>query len=357
MKTVFITHRADRSGAPLFLLEVITALKSKYSDIDITIVSIYNGPLIHQFKKLGRVVIINRFENRLSEKIKFNRITLFLKIHNLRKIKYDFAYANSSCSWLFCQENIKAEKVYFHLHELSSTLEFCLPGQSKFDIDYNKITKLICVSPQVRDAFLNEVFSMDLSRVIIMPGFHKGEIFRKSESQEEIIKIGAMGRRSDFKGFSSFIKIAMHFEQDEGIEFIWIGGEESQNKHETPKNLKLIPQTDNVDLYYGSLNIFCLLSIEDAFPLSVLESSRYNIPIICYDKYNGIAEIITEFQAGIVVNYGSINGVIDAISLMYRNGNLRIEMGNNCREAFSKFTLKNSMEILEKNLMDDGIIS
>ena len=357
MKTVFITHRADRSGAPLFLLGVITALKLKYSDLDITIVSIYNGSLIKQFKKLGRVIVVNRFDNRISEKIKFNKFTLFLKIHYLRKSKFDFVYANSSCSWLFCQENIKAEKVYFHLHELRSTLEFCLPGSSKFDINYKKITKLICVSPQVRDEFLNEVFALDISKVFIMPGFHKGETFQITDSKGKSIKIGAMGKRSDFKGFSSFIKIAKHFEQIKDIEFIWIGGEESQDQHETPKNLSLIPQTDNVDLYYGRLNTFCSLSIEDAFPLSVLESSRYNIPIICYDKYNGVAEIIAEFRAGIVVKYGSINGVIDAIRFMYRNNNLRIEMGDNCREAFSKYTLNYSMEILEKNLMADGIIS
>lgn len=97
---------------------------------------------------------------------------------------------------------------------------------------------------------------------------------------------------------------------------------------------------------FEEADIFIHPTLNDAFPLVILEAMNYGLPVI--STFEGaIPEIIENGKTGFLVPQGDAAALAERISALIHSPELRQKMGNAAREYFlAHFT----MEIFEKNM-------
>lgn len=102
MKVLFISHNANRAGAPIALLQELQVIKTKRPELEAEVLFLKDGDLKEDFKELFPVIICRNNDNSL-----FNRILRRLKIKRhpnnylslCKKGRYNLIYANTVASF------------------------------------------------------------------------------------------------------------------------------------------------------------------------------------------------------------------------------------------------------------------
>ena len=144
------------------------------------------------------------------------------------------------------------------------------------------------------------------------------------------------------KGIDYFVQIARQITKQENrnIYFIWIGKiidspETIRFMHylhieneilETDNNVYFLGERENVEPYLRAADIFILPSRADPFPCVVLEAMACELPVIAFDKAGGAVEAIKS-ECGIIVPYGDVAGMVEAILRLATDDRLREKMG------------------------------
>jgi glycosyltransferase involved in cell wall biosynthesis len=92
---------------------------------------------------------------------------------------------------------------------------------------------------------------------------------------------------------------------------------------------------DMVGLYH-SCSLSILPSLEDAFALTVLESMSCGRPVIL-TNVSGAAEIIRDYNEGILIPPNNIKAIKDAILYFYENREELVRMGANARKKAEEY--------------------
>jgi len=95
------------------------------------------------------------------------------------------------------------------------------------------------------------------------------------------------------------------------------------------KQLGYIADRGLLSEIYSSADVFCISSLDDNFPTTVLESLACGTPIVGFEV-GGIPEQVTE-DCGILVPSGDAQGLGEAITKLLRDDKLREDMSRNCR--------------------------
>lgn len=90
--------------------------------------------------------------------------------------------------------------------------------------------------------------------------------------------------------------------------------------------------------YFRNADIFVHPTINDSFPLVILEAMQFGLPII--STFEGaIPEMVDNGITGIIVEKGNVNQLTESIELLLNNKDLRIQMGQNGRKKYlDKYT-------------------
>lgn len=95
--------------------------------------------------------------------------------------------------------------------------------------------------------------------------------------------------------------------------------------------------------FYRQADVLLMLSRFEALPYAVLEAMSYGVPVIAY-SVGGVPEIISDSKDGILLPHGSEDGLLDAISRLKADPDLRRSMGEQARlKIQSKFNLEDSV--------------
>lgn len=118
--------------------------------------------------------------------------------------------------------------------------------------------------------------------------------------------------------------------------------------------IKMLGYRNDVSLLLSAADIFCMPSINEALPYSILEAMASGVPIIA-SNVGGIPEVITHGSEGILAKPQNIEDLFYAIADFSKDKNLRKRMGLQGRLTVQdKFTLgrmiRQTKEILMKNL-------
>jgi glycosyltransferase involved in cell wall biosynthesis len=201
---------------------------------------------------------------------------------------------------------------------------------------------------------------IDKGTFSILP--ERGLFRKKYQIKEEDIIILFLGRINEIKGLKYLIKAIKEI-KDNNIKLVIVGPDDNY----CSKLLKLINQTntkDKIILINGlynqeklevlvSADIFCLPSLYDCAPNSMLEACACGLPIITTYN-NGLYKII-ENGAGIVINSKNSEEIRKAILYLVRNPRIRDIMGKNARDiVFSRYTwdkIANNIEKLYFNVL------
>lgn len=225
----------------------------------------------------------------------------------------------------------------------------------KYVIDfYKSMDFLVTVNPYFIDKL--EEYGISRDKVTYIPNYVSEKRFFKMSKEERkktrkkygidndkfvVLSVGQLQIR---KGIMDFIEVAKKMSD---VQFLWAGGfsfkQISDGYHEIkkilknpPKNVKfldIIPREDMNALYNMSDMLF-LASFEELFPMTVLEASNCNLPILLRDieLYKGILE-------GYYLKETSVKGFISEIEKLQNDTNYyneTVSMSKKCAEYYSE---------------------
>ena len=371
MKILFISNEPSRTGAPLALLALMKSL-SNNREIQFDVLLIRKGDLHKDYVKLAHKVFIhdttnrNRFLSRIIGKIK-----RFLNLENyilniLKHKKYDLIYANTiETLSIGCALKQKIKKpLISHIHES----EYLLSLYNADSHLLNLCDKIISVSSLSKYA-LETSYSVSLSKIEVIHPFSPYINYTdipvdcNETSQNHELIIGLSGYLDWVKGYDLLPLVIKQFaikHPNIDAQFIWVGSNRENygkrlridlQKLGLQKYLYLAGTTDNPIQYYQSFDIFLLLSREDSFPLVALENAYLGKPIISMEGATGINDLLRQ-DAGIIVPYLSIDGIVDAIHRLYTDKFLAKRIGKNAQTlVLTQFNKDKSINRIVKEIM------
>ncbi len=165
--------------------------------------------------------------------------------------------------------------------------------------------KLIVLSEHMRAHFAKAGFTKPMS---IIPNLMHLPPKREFTTPGSPVLIGAIGRFSEEKGFADFFE-ALALLKATGLKFgVRLGGDgpEHDNLKALEASLGLTGLidwqgwvSDKAEFYKG-IDILCIPSREDSFPMVLLETLAYGVPIVATDA-PGPASVLTDGVNGFVV--------------------------------------------------------
>lgn len=84
---------------------------------------------------------------------------------------------------------------------------------------------------------------------------------------------------------------------------------------------------------FSNADIFVHPTLNDCFPLVLLEAMQYSLPIVSTLE-GGIPDIVEEGVTGFLIPKNNIQSLVDKLELLIENLNLRLQLGNAARQKF-----------------------
>lgn len=369
LKILFVSPVANRSGAPLFLLDFIS-WGAKQNHFDPILLLSSSGKLDDNFKTYSKVFHFyqNRFDDKwgLASKLYcrlynsnfFKKLYLLILQQRLIHTKADLIYSNTIVTGALLEFTKFLKKpVITHVHE--SNYLTSLYGLENIQQVKLYTSLYIACSNHVKHSLVNSYHLDDkLVRVLHTPINATLQI--ETEKDESLIKIkalaqggkqliGGSGGLGWIKGSDLLIPLMIEIiKKNKDVYFVWVGGDSNSIEYKQLmidiKNADLCDYVlitgniPNPNSYFSILNLFVLLSREDSFPLVCLENSILSKPIVCFDKSGGATELLSDIPANIIPYLNLQSFAMRVIELL-DNQNLALEIGTSLKKrVLSKFT-------------------
>src|SRR5690606_12181771 len=212
---------------------------------------------------------------------------------------------------------------------------------------FSKIaTKVIGVSPATSEEYLKGKLKLPDNKIVLI---NNGVALPREVSEQELGKakekygiqendfvIGTTGRmlNDSNKRYSDLIKAFAEFSLGkENVKLLLVGdGPEREGYQRIVENLGISDKVifsgyqSDVSLYYGMMDIFALVSAHESFGLVLAEAMLNKLPVIA-TRVGGMKYIVGEGQTGFLVEVGDIKSVVKKFEILYKNQELRIQMG------------------------------
>jgi glycosyltransferase involved in cell wall biosynthesis len=380
-KVLFISHEASRTGAPLFLLNILRWLKNN-SDISFQVLLKKDGELKSEFEAIAPVYVLQR--SRLPNKtilqktvdyiaskprirkIYSNQIKEKLKQNNIKLI-----YSNTITNGNILDDfsSLKCP-VICHVHELKWTIDSL--GLKSLNLVKQYTDCYIAVSETVKRNLI-ENYAIPQEKIETIHGaIPTREIFlaKPQQMREQICQqlnisteakiVCGVGTIDWRKGTDLFIQLArsvFRYHLENPVYFLWIGGQqlkpflmELQYDIKTlglEESIRFLGIKSNPLDYMAACDVFALVSREDPFPLVCLEAASLGKPIVCFDKAGGASEFI-ENDCGFVIPYLDIEAMATKVVHLLRSPELCQRIGQRSQQ---KVYERHTMEVVAPKIL------
>lgn len=334
---LFVSHEATRTGAPIFLLNLIKELKSRLG-ISCYILLCSGGELEEQFRQLGPTEILPS-RNDLPAQV----------LQRLKQRNIKLVYSNTISNGLVQKRLSRLGcPILCHVHELAYSMDNFFEADN-FKYIVNSTDLYLAGSRAVVDFLINQK-GLPKDKVILAYPFVDTVSVRKlSQSTppqlnfpKDTIVIGACGTIGWRKGTDLFVQLAkvVQSHTNRPIVFVWVGGsithgEISGLRYDVDKlglgnQIMFTGQVESHLPYFSQFDIFVLPSREDPFPLVLLDAASMEIPMVCFAKAGGAPELVGD-DAGMVVPYLDVQAMGDAVCKLIKDVDLRKRLGGQAR--------------------------
>lgn len=116
--------------------------------------------------------------------------------------------------------------------------------------------------------------------------------------------------------------------------------EELSKIYEISSSINLIPPNKNIFSYYEKSAIYCLSSRVEGFPMVLLETLAFGIPVVSFNCETGPAEILKDTES-VLVEDGDIDGFSNNLIKMINSTNLRIKISNQAKKKAESYSIDN----------------
>ncbi|MDN3656730.1 glycosyltransferase [Ferruginibacter paludis] len=371
-KVLFVSHKANMSGAPLLLLDIVREFK-KQSAVPFQVLMMEDGNLANEFRLLGETLIwqknsqhISVVEQSLLKKLKYrvNTITRGAEIlFRLRGTSLIFFNTISNGHILKKLLFLKAKHICY-VHELEAAIHMTTNKESLQAVLQN--TNLFIACSQAVKNNLSERHAVPEKNIRVLPA-PLATVYRNKKDYTAFVQVfkdgnaipagaivvGVVGGDEWRKGYDLFlplISLYTNLYPASNVFFVWKGCNHRSfnsffNLYDVEKfsqpNCLLLPHgNDSIDTM-ASFDIHLLISREDPYPLVVLEAASFGIPTVSFCGAGGSTEFI-ETDAGISVPYGNLLSMVAALQMLITKTEVRNRMGKCAQE---KLQVKHARKI------------
>ena len=318
LEVLLVCHEATRTGAPRVAVQIASALRTDGASV--TTLLRWPGPLSSELRSVsqrfrlefGRRIRAGlrrtwprwHFADRLDEAVAFANLVL--------RRRPDLLYANTVKSAAYLRPALRLGiKTVLHVHE-TETLASDTLRRYRLDQHYADIRLVACSQAVAEDlcvitrrplAEISVVEShVDVERTVALAASGDELI---SVANEGSLTIGACASADSRKGVDLWLDAANEVRQlrpDLDLRFIWVGRVTGDAHPLVGDPTSAVPQflgeVENPFPLIASMDVFCLPSRADPFPLAVLEAMVLGRPIVAFDV-GGVADQVGD--CGILV--------------------------------------------------------
>ncbi|MEM8955718.1 MAG: glycosyltransferase family 4 protein [Verrucomicrobiota bacterium] len=299
-KIIFLSHESSRTGAVRFLLHLIGWVKAN-TTAEIRILTRHGGPWLDEFRALGPTFRLDR-EEVPREWLEGAALL----------------YSNTVTNGRYVEEFGRCGiPVITHVHELHH--EFRLAGVENGARLLTGTTHFVACSEVVGE-MLRERCGVDSERIsVVAEMIVVGDVLERAGARlqgdvrenlgvgETDFLVGGSGVASWRKGADLFVQMAAACTRDEErghegrrLRYLWIGNLEKspelrQIEHDLERlglgeRIQFTGDLENPFPYMQALDLFCLPSREDPFPLVMLEAGALGKPTLAFADSGGASE-------------------------------------------------------------------
>jgi glycosyltransferase involved in cell wall biosynthesis len=359
-KVLFISHEADRSGAPIVLLRLLRWLKS-HSGLQARVLLQRGGELRAEFEAVAPTLLATdsagpgpaaRFLSRLPLAGRLARHDVFKPLRERLGAEgiglvYSNTVDNGSLSPLIEALNCP---VVTHVHELDFIIRSYV-GLGEFEKVRRHTTHYVAGSNVVADNLVNSHgIPRDAITVVrefvdcsaVDPEGHNADralVRERLGVRPDTVVVLALASMEWRKGPDLFVQVARRLHKRRGLDgvaFVWVGGKESEPPlHECRHDLGRLgldryvhllgPVPDPVP-YFAASDVFLLTSREDPYPLVMLDAALFGNPVVCFASSGGGPEFVGD-DSGVVVPYLDVEAMADAVGALVDDADLRRRLG------------------------------
>ena len=317
---LLISHEASRTGAPVLTWNILQEFSESHNTI---VLLLGDGSLLPNFQ-------IDANETYLIPSAKHNEHTARHLVKELKhRHRLAFAILNSIETGALCRPltlagipsillihefaaNTMPREKFLDSRTWASTILFstqltkddamrCFPG-GVFD-DALVLPQGRCTIPRAITLPNNLSFREDSTPVDALQ--------MVSGKRKLVIGIGSVCIR---KGVDIFIEVASQMKAqagDDAFEFLWVGSGYPDYDPEysafladhiqrvgLSDSLFIVPDTDNLEALYDRASLLLLTSRLDPLPNIAIDAICKGLPIVCFDKASGIADVLKDSHLG-----------------------------------------------------------
>lgn len=234
----------------------------------------------------------------------------------------------------------------------------------KLDIFAPFIQKIICVSDDIRDSFIQSL-PHRADKFISIPNGVDTKLFRRDNEARELkrielgihpgtIVLGTCARLEPIKDLPlllhGFARLLLHPQRDNNVAFVIVGeGSQKENLQLCAKKLKIhnncyfVGGVTDVPAWLNLFDIYALTSQDEGLPLSIMEAMATELPVVS-------------------VNVGSVNSIINKKNGILLSSRSEIELGEQLvklvqNEERRQLLGKEARLVIEKNFSFEKMIS
>lgn len=355
---LFIHQASELYGSDKTLLDLLTNIdKSKYKPF---VILPNKGLLTDELEKLNIPIYFMPVMKISRGMNKYNLIALLKNIYSLykikqldNKIKFDIIYSNTLATLLGAFYSVFFSKKHiWHIHEI-----ILKPKIASFFFSWivNLSTnKIIFNSTQCQKNLVKQNKKLKSKSIVVFNGI---KILNKPslKQQEEILKIGLIGRIYKLKGhhllLDSFAELTKKYKN---ISLYFIGScipGFNEYKLELLDKIKDYNLTDKVHFIdfsidissvYNSMDIIIVPSINpESFGMVTIEAMNHMRPVVA-SAHGGTLDIINDNEDGILFEPNNSNDLEKKISYLIDNPEKRNKIAiAGYEKVRSKFSVEN----------------
>lgn len=360
-RCVFVQYTAEYGGSPISGFAVVDALKKWGFEVDVVLGVL--GPLEDGYRDRGcrvyflphgqwlvggsRIRRLRRWGRELSATWKFVQL--------LKRLQPQLVYVNTlpSVSAVMAAR-VRRVPVIWHIREQLQDAggEMHIPFGGK--IALQKVVrwlpnKVVCISESVQRNILGARYCSK-SSVIYNP--LANEYFKNHQAPLEARRrlglpesgfiVGLPGTMRAVKGHEYFLRAAAAL-LDEGVscDFAISGNFESEYGRKVrdyakslgiDKMVYFVGEVNDMRTFYQACTIVCVPSRGEPYGRTVIEAFAQGCPVIA-TKVGGIMESVEDGRTGLLVEYGDVSALRDAIRDLYLDSSARRRLAENARES------------------------
>ena len=291
---LLVSHDGNIGGAPNVVLSLAQWF-TQHTDFSVSIICMEGGPIVAKFQALAPTLVLGslRIEEEARSETK-NKIAQFLTREP------SFVILNSVASGGFLEVNTSAAPVFAYIHEMPKLLEVFKP---QLKLINEQAKHIFCNGVAVRDALASD-HGVQLERLTNYPSFidvSEGGAIGPAEKERQkailgfdpslpmVVGCGVVHWRKQPELFVTMA--AKVLGGGRKANFVWVGdGPDKAAMEKQVEDLGLhqgvhfVGHKDNFRDYLAAADVFALTSIEDPFPLVVLEAGLLAVPSVFFKE-------------------------------------------------------------------------